>query len=495
MATNKPGVVARLFGRTKNSVVTKLYTHALGQPLLVHPQMGEALLGAYLDGAVDAPGMLVERADAGIAQVDQQASVVAVINVSGALVNRPMPDACGPGPTSYEAITNAIDEAAADESVKAIVLRLATPGGMAAGCFDCADRIFDARKKKPVYAMVDDFAYSAGYGLAAACSEIWVTRTGGVGSVGVVFWHMEQSRYNEKIGLTVTPIFSGAHKVDYSQHLPLSKHAREEAQTHVDELRVLFVESVAKYRGVSVETVRATEAATFNGAGAVAAGMADKVGTFRELMAHIGAAPPAVEQTQAPVEDEIDAAANDGDAAASNDDHASADIAADPIGAEDVTAGADAPDAAADAAETVVLKFEVDAGDIAAKVDGLTAKVDAAEKAQAIADADIDPALAMALLKATFTAAEAPERIEHAKKVADICAAANRSELAAGFVKKFVSIDKVRADLVAAAAKADEKVELTTAQPKPEAKPATGTPSSLESIYSRRRAAAAASGK
>jgi hypothetical protein len=185
---NKPGLVARMFGRApKHPVVTTLFTHAIGQPLLVHPVLGEALLGAYLSGAVDAPAPLVEGY-VGTARILEGAgspaatadgafgSEVRVLNISGALVNRPAPGLCDPGPLSYEAIGDALDEAMADSNVKAVVMRMASPGGMAAGCFDLADRVFAARGPKPIYAMVDDYAYSACYGLAAACDEIWTSR-------------------------------------------------------------------------------------------------------------------------------------------------------------------------------------------------------------------------------------------------------------------------------------------------------------------------------
>lgn len=475
---NKPGLVARMFGRTKNSVVTQLFTHAIGRPLLVHPVMGEALLGAYLEGAIDVPQPVVEGPGDGLAAPaeGQPQKVVRVLNISGGLVNRPMPDACGPGPVSYEAIARAFDEAIDDDGVKAVVLRIASPGGMAAGCFDLADRIFAARGKKPIYAMVDDYAYSAAYGIACAADEIWLTRTGGVGSVGVICWHYEQSEYNKKIGLKVTPIYSGARKVDYSPHMPLSKEAFEAEQAEVDRLRDLFVESVAKYRGMDADAVRATEAGTFNGPVAVAAGMADNIGTFRDLLAHIDAAPPAAEQPQAAVENDEEATNGDAPAAASEQ----------PTGGAAATMDADAGDGAA-------VTITVDASEAHAQVEGLSEKVDAANKAAAIADADLPPDLAMALLKASFPAAEAPARIEHAKKVADLCAAANRSDLAAGFVKKHTDVEKVRSDLINAAAKSDEKVEISNAQPKQPSAARAVTRS--EDIYSRRREAAAAAGK
>ena len=83
---------------------------------------------------------------------------------------------------SYAAVRDTFDELLNDDAVTSIILRLDTPGGMASGCFDLVDHIFEARGRKPVYALVDDHAYSAGFALASACDEIWISRTGGVGS-------------------------------------------------------------------------------------------------------------------------------------------------------------------------------------------------------------------------------------------------------------------------------------------------------------------------
>lgn len=454
---NKPGLVARMLGRApKHPVVTTLFTHAIGQPLMVHPVLGEALLGAYLSGAVDAPQPLVEGAiPAPAPAVGVSGGEVRVLNISGGLVNRPQPGLCDPGPVSYEAIADALDEAIADSNVTAVVLRIASPGGMASGCFDLADRIYAARGTKPIYAMVDDYAYSAAYAIAAACDEIWLTRTGGVGSVGVVCWHVDQSEYDKKIGVKVTPIFAGARKVDYSPHLPLSEEALNFEQAEVDRLADLFIESVATYRGLDADAVRATQAGCFNGPLAVAAGFADQVGTMRDLLAHIAA--PVVEEE----------AAND-------------DTTADPPAElPDAVPGADAGDAPA---ATLQLTAEQ------------LAKMDLADKASAIAAAcpdRISPALAHVLLSLDFPSSEAEARITHARTVTDLCAAARLPEVAAGYVKRHLAVDEVRAELSGVVAM-DPVPTINTALP---TGPKDGRRSTLhEDVYSRRRAAAAGTG-
>src|SRR5690606_33365251 len=118
-----------------------------------------------------------------------------------------------------------LEELVADRSVSAIVLRIDSPGGLASGLFDFTDRIFEARQTKPIVAVVDDIAYSAAYAIAAAAEKIYVSRTSGVGSVGVVGYHVDRSEADAAEGLKVTAVYAGAHKIDFSPHFPLTEAA------------------------------------------------------------------------------------------------------------------------------------------------------------------------------------------------------------------------------------------------------------------------------
>lgn len=280
---NPIDALTRLFRRSAmpNAVIAALHTHAIGRPLLVEPAMGQRLIGAWMEGSVDAPHPVMDI-DPGTGK--RQQSRIAVINISGGLVSRPEPGLCDDGPTSYTAIRSAFDEVMADDSVSAVVFRMESPGGMCSGCFDLSDHIFASRGQKPIIAAVDDFAFSACYALASACDEIWVSRTGGVGSIGVVAYHIDQTAYNQKVGVKVTPIYAGAHKVDFSPHLELSEEAREREQGEVDSIYRLFASSVARYRGMNIDDVTATEALTYSGQAAIDIGLADKLGTFRDVL-------------------------------------------------------------------------------------------------------------------------------------------------------------------------------------------------------------------
>ncbi len=138
---------------------------------------------------------------------------------------------------------------------------------------------------KPVWAVANDAAYSAAYAIAASAQRLFVTQTGGVGSIGVIALHVDQSVKDAKDGYRFTAITAGAHKNDYSPHEPLSDAAKTELQGEVDRLYSIFTEHVATMRGLDIEAVRATEAGLFFGSNAVAQGLADGIQTLETTLA------------------------------------------------------------------------------------------------------------------------------------------------------------------------------------------------------------------
>ncbi|PJK00839.1 peptidase S49 [Lysobacteraceae bacterium NML91-0213] len=455
-----PGVLARLFGRARPApVVSSLATAVLNRPLLAHQPMAEALIAGYLSGDVTSADTLLatERVPAAPAAEAETTGEIGVINISGGLVNRPMPGPSGAGPVSYTALREAFDELLADDGVTAIVLRIESPGGMASGLFDLTDHIFASRGAKPIHALVDDYAYSAAYAIAAACDEIWVSRTGGSGSIGVCAFHYDWSGANAQLGLQVTPIYAGARKIDFNPNFPLSDDAKADAQASVDDTYRLFVASVARYRGMDVDAVRATEANVFYGERAVSAGLATQLGTWDDLVAQLGA-------------QGVDAPAQAGDADAVDDGSE--------LGADATPPTAMAGDGAADAQqpdpdpENTDGNADTPAAEPAAPADtdASTAGESDADQlaaagaiAKAVRAAGLAPDLAIAVMDRVTAVAALPAELERAKAVADLCRAAGLREMAADYVTAGTTIETVRQQLVAATASVGD--EIVTAQP------------------------------
>ena len=131
---------------------------------------------------------------------------------------------------------------------------------------------------------------SAAYAIASVADRLTVTRTGEVGSVGVVAVHIDESGADAMAGLKWTLIHAGARKTDGNPHEPLSPRATADIQADVDALYDELVAVVAANRGLSAEAVRATEAAIYRGEKAVRAGLADRVGTVAQAIADLEAA-------------------------------------------------------------------------------------------------------------------------------------------------------------------------------------------------------------
>ncbi|EDM72264.1 Peptidase U7 [Roseobacter sp. AzwK-3b] len=281
----------------------RIAARAFNTPLLVEPSkamaflsgLGPRILGRQFE-MVDGDG-----AAAGITALPARASLItgglteslqhngnapypivngiAVIEISGVLIHRGGWIGQSSGQTSYEGIAAQIEAAARDPSVRAVALEIDSFGGEVAGVFDLADRLRALRRNKPVWAFVAEHAFSAGYALASQADRILLPRTGAVGSIGVVVMHADLSSQLDQNGVRVTLIHSGQHKVDGNPYEPLPESVRDDIQREIDVLRFLFAETVAAGRSgrLNQDAALATEAATFRGADAVSAGLADEV--------------------------------------------------------------------------------------------------------------------------------------------------------------------------------------------------------------------------
>ncbi|WP_264376980.1 MULTISPECIES: S49 family peptidase [unclassified Wolbachia] len=186
--------------------------------------------------------------------------------------------------TSYENIHEEIESALEDKSIETILLDIDSPGGEVNGVFDLADFIYSARGKKRIIAIANDDAYSAAYAIASSAEKIFLTRTSGVGSIGVIASHIDQSRFDEKQGIKYTTIFAGSRKNDLNPHEPMTSESLGSLQKEVDRLYEMFLQLIARNRGLSIEKIRSTEAGLYFGEKAVEIGLADGVTTFFEFI-------------------------------------------------------------------------------------------------------------------------------------------------------------------------------------------------------------------
>ncbi|MBR9781973.1 signal peptide peptidase SppA [Thalassospira sp. MBR-102] len=286
-----------------SAIFANLWGRLIGRPLLVTPECARDLT-AYLMGRSNLSNGFIVENDAVHAVSDLMAGVtsikarsdhtdqfyrvidgVAIVPVRGTLVQRlGLHPYCGM--TGYDGIARKVDQAVGDSSVKGIMLEIDSPGGEVAGVLELGETIRAAREKKPVWAVADEKAYSAGYWVGAQATRLIVPKTGGVGSIGVITMHADYSERLKGDGVKVTIISAGAHKADGNPFQPLPDDVRDRVAAEVEATRQLFAQEVVKGRSnLSVEDVLATEAQSYAAEEAVEIGLVDGVQSSKSAMA------------------------------------------------------------------------------------------------------------------------------------------------------------------------------------------------------------------
>ncbi len=215
---------------------------------------------------------------------------VAVIDIMGVISKRLTFFSWMFGGTSTLEVAEALKLALKDNSVKAIILNIDSPGGTMDGTMDLAELIYSARGQKPIIAFSDGMIASGAYWVGSSVDAIFISSdTVQVGSVGVVATHIDFSQALEQAGLKVTEIVAGKYKRVDSVYKPLSEEGSKVIQDKVDYIFSVFVNSIAKNRDVSIETVlkifsTETLPPIFIGRQAIDAGMVDGMTTFDQLL-------------------------------------------------------------------------------------------------------------------------------------------------------------------------------------------------------------------
>ena len=292
--------------RQMNRPYPHLADRLFNTPLLLHPQkldaiiagLGQRLLGTeglQVDAAALSPRAALpaemfttrkgERTERGYRVTEG----VAVISAMGGLVHRTRLEADSSLLIGYNDLATEMEDALAKSDVHAIALVMDSPGGEVSGAFELAERIYAARGSKPIVAVADGMAASAAYLAASAADEVVLSATSYVGSIGVVMRHVDFSRALANEGISVSHIFAGDHKVDGNPYQPLPDAVRANLQADIEGLYQMFIQAVAQHRGMTEQAVRDTRASVYRGVAAVAARLADRIGTADAVIAELAA--------------------------------------------------------------------------------------------------------------------------------------------------------------------------------------------------------------
>ncbi len=257
-------------------------SRVFGTPLMIARAKLEVILGVLAPRLAGSTSEPIDPEADPAPQTSITVERIAVVSVIGTLVSRSGYLAAASGLVSYADIGDAIAAAMDDPSVRGVILDVDSPGGEVGGLFDLVEqmRAIKAGNGKPLWAVANENALSAAYAVASTADRLYVTRTGEVGSIGVVAVHVDESGADAKAGLAWTFVFAGERKVDANGHEPLSERARATIQADVNRLYAQLCGLVAANRGLTIEAMRATDAAIYRGELAIRAGLADRLGTL-----------------------------------------------------------------------------------------------------------------------------------------------------------------------------------------------------------------------
>jgi len=214
---------------------------------------------------------------------------VLVLDVDGVLMNARGDGLFGPDDNPLALFVEKLDKAEKDQRVRAVVLRINSPGGGVTATDLMYRRLMDFRKQRqvPVVAMIEDVGASGGYYLACGADTIMVTPTSVTGSIGVIVQLFSLAGTMEKVGITAKALTSGPMKDIGSPFKPLDEADQKVLQNVVDEFYGRFLEVVAAGRpGLAADRVKAlADGRIYTGTQAVANGLADAEGDMKDAVA------------------------------------------------------------------------------------------------------------------------------------------------------------------------------------------------------------------
>jgi protease-4 len=215
---------------------------------------------------------------------------IAVVYVDGAIT-------IGGGPTSPFSeggahaveLRRALDEAARDDSIKAVVLRVDSPGGSAVASEIILDATRRVKAKKPFVVSMGDVAGSGGYYVACAADTIFADAGTITGSIGVVSGKLATSDMFKKVGITFKAYQRGANAGMLASSDVFTKEERERMQAYMDEIYDVFKGHVTAIRGKKLKKPidELAGGRVYTGKQALDLGLVDKLGTLEDAIAHV----------------------------------------------------------------------------------------------------------------------------------------------------------------------------------------------------------------
>lgn len=191
----------------------------------------------------------------------------------------------GPDVIGQGIINKALIKAREDKNVKAIVLRVNSPGGSALTSDIIWREVELAKKVKPVVVSMGNVAASGGYYIAVGANKIFAEPTTITGSIGVFGMVPNISELAKDIGVNAEQVGTNAKSVDYSLFEPMSEAFRNQVQESIKDTYTTFLERVAQGRGISIAQADSlAQGRVWSGVDAKRIGLVDELGTLEDAI-------------------------------------------------------------------------------------------------------------------------------------------------------------------------------------------------------------------
>lgn len=207
---------------------------------------------------------------------------IGLIRIEGAIASSPGIL----GGTDPEEIVRLLKEARESPDIKAILLKINSPGGQAAASQEIYREVMRIRQAgKPVVVSIGDFAISGGYYVASAADRI-VAEPGAItGSIGVIWTLPQLAEFLKKLGIEVVIIKAGKFKDITSPFREITPEEKQLLQEMMDDIHEQFIKDVAEGRGLDITKVREiADGRILTGKQAKELGLIDELGNLNDAI-------------------------------------------------------------------------------------------------------------------------------------------------------------------------------------------------------------------
>ncbi|UXM85550.1 signal peptide peptidase SppA [Methanococcus aeolicus] len=178
-----------------------------------------------------------------------------------------------------------LDNVENNDGVKAVVLKINSPGGEVVASEKLARKVKEVSEKKPVVAYIETIGASGAYMAAVPSDYIVAEKHSMVGSIGVIMGLSHYYELYEKIGINTTTIKAGKYKDIGSPNRPMTDEEKKMLESMTDEMYGDFIKWVAENRGMDInKTYEVAEGKIYTGSQAKKAGLVDAVGVEQDAI-------------------------------------------------------------------------------------------------------------------------------------------------------------------------------------------------------------------